>query len=150
MICYSFARVCLSLVSQGTAPGILGGIVKGLKGGKVSNAADLVANSKSNLNHLEQIFRRNPFPEPVLFTKDDQIIVDELDIGLPFSFTSICVHLILLSCHVMRTQYVVYVDDIHIDEPASVPSTSSPKVQKSEIFWKLINTETVCCLPNVK
>lgn len=78
---YSFGCVCLSLVLQGTAPGILGGIVKGFKGGKVNNATDLVANSKSNLGHLEQIFKRNPFPEPVLFTKDDQIIVDELDIG---------------------------------------------------------------------
>ncbi|KAL1819113.1 hypothetical protein ACET3Z_013982 [Daucus carota] len=87
---------------KGTAPGILGGIVKGLKGGKVTNASDLVANSKSNLNQLEQIFKRNPFPEPVIFNeKDDQIIVDELDI-----------------------------DDIHIDEPASVPSTSAPNVQK--------------------
>ncbi|KAF1002109.1 uncharacterized protein LOC141702301 [Apium graveolens] len=88
---------------KGTAPGILGGIVKGFKGGKVNNATDLVANSNSNLSHLEQIFKRNPFPEPVLFTKDDQIIVDEIDI-----------------------------DDIHIDEPVSVPSTSAPKVQKKK------------------
>ena len=61
----------LSLALQGTAPGILGGIVKGLKGGKVSNATDLVANSKSNLNQLEQIFKRNPFSEPVICSEKD-------------------------------------------------------------------------------
>ena len=67
----SFSCFFLSLALQGTALGILGGIVKGLKGGKVSNATDLVANSKSNLNQLEQIFKRNPFSEPVICSEKD-------------------------------------------------------------------------------
>lgn len=83
---YNFASVCLLLELQGTAPGLLGGIVKGFKGGKVNNTMDLAANSKLNFSQLEAIFSRNPFSEPVATTTDDQKTVFELNIG-----PSICV-----------------------------------------------------------
>ncbi|KAK2656543.1 hypothetical protein Ddye_009595 [Dipteronia dyeriana] len=48
---------------QGTAPGILGGIVKGFKGGKVGHPMDITTPPKSSFNHLEGKFSKPPFPD---------------------------------------------------------------------------------------
>lgn len=72
--------LCISSVTvfqQGTAPGILGGIVKGLKGGKAVNPVDLY--TKSAFDHLEDIFLKSPHSG--LSTSMDPENVLELDIG---------------------------------------------------------------------
>lgn len=84
---YSFASVCLLLELQGTGPGIISGLVKGFKGGKVNNTTDLSADSKSNCGQLESIFSKNPFPDRCATTKDDQETVIEVDIGLSIFVT---------------------------------------------------------------
>ncbi|GMN40348.1 hypothetical protein TIFTF001_009573 [Ficus carica] len=78
---------------QGTAPGILGGIVKGLKGGKADKTVDLIKTPKSTFDHLEGIFLKCSHSD--LFPPDHEE-AEELDI-----------------------------DDIEIDEPPPVASTSS-------------------------
>ena len=68
-----------NMLLQVIGPGILGGIVKGLKGGKADHNLDLSGTPKSTLNQLEGIFMKSPpsdSPHPV----DHQEIV-ELDIG---------------------------------------------------------------------
>ncbi|XP_042514167.1 uncharacterized protein LOC122088875 isoform X2 [Macadamia integrifolia] len=82
---------------QFTAPGLLGGIVKGFKGGKLGHAENLTKSMpKSQITmDLENIFSRVPFSDPSIDITDDQEVV-ELDI-----------------------------DDIEIDEPERVASTSS-------------------------
>ncbi|XP_052172342.1 uncharacterized protein LOC127788266 isoform X2 [Diospyros lotus] len=87
---------------QGTTPGILGGIVKGFKGGKVNRSNDGMVMSTSNYSLLEGIFSRNPFPDPSSATAENQE-VNELNI-----------------------------DDIEIDEPVSLASTSSSKTHQNE------------------
>lgn len=64
---------------QGTAPGVLSGIVKGFKGGKVSQNADLYV-AKTNFTHLEDIFLRSPFPDPSSTVTDNPEAV-ELNLG---------------------------------------------------------------------
>ncbi|GER34965.1 transducin family protein / WD-40 repeat family protein, partial [Striga asiatica] len=49
---------------QGSSPGILGGIVKGLRRKKSNKSIWYGSNSVSDFNHLEDIFMRNPLPEP--------------------------------------------------------------------------------------
>ncbi|CBI22805.3 hypothetical protein VitviT2T_011739 [Vitis vinifera] len=80
---------------QGTAPGVLSGIVKGFKGGKVIHNVDLSASAKSNFAHLEDIFLRSPFPDPSPTATDNQEVVelniDEIEIDdepLPVASTS--------------------------------------------------------------
>lgn len=85
------------------APRVLGNIVKGFKGGKVNDIIDISANSKSNLSHLDEVFAKNPFPDPSQASTDNQQDA-ELDI-----------------------------DDIEIDEPVPVASTSSNTEQNDEI-----------------
>uniref|UniRef100_A0A5B7B8W9 V-SNARE coiled-coil homology domain-containing protein n=1 Tax=Davidia involucrata TaxID=16924 RepID=A0A5B7B8W9_DAVIN len=87
---------------KGTAPKILGGIVKGFKGGKVNRTMDLAATYKSNVSHLDGVFSRDPFPESSPTTTNNQEAVE------------------------------LNIDDIDIDEPLSVASTSSRKVQHNE------------------
>ncbi|KAA8517780.1 hypothetical protein F0562_015257 [Nyssa sinensis] len=87
---------------KGTAPGILGGIAKGFKGGKVNRTTDLAAIYKSNFSHLDGAFSSNPFPESSPTTTNNQEAVE------------------------------LNIDDIDIDEPVSVASTSSRKVKHNE------------------
>ncbi|XP_004514218.1 uncharacterized protein [Cicer arietinum] len=88
---------------QTTVPAILGGIVKGLKGGKASQV-DLTKIPTSNFGHLENIFFKPSLPDslPTVAVVADEKVV-ELDI-----------------------------DDIHIDEPVTMPSTSSPDVKNKQ------------------
>ena len=65
---------------QGTAPGVLGGIVKGFKGGKVIQKADISASAKTDFTHLEDIFLKSPFPDPSSTITDNQDAV-ELNLG---------------------------------------------------------------------
>ncbi|XP_043724332.1 uncharacterized protein LOC122671267 isoform X2 [Telopea speciosissima] len=82
---------------QLTGPGLLGGIVKGFKGEKLGHAENLTKSmSKTQITmNLENIFSRVPFSDPSIDITNDQEVV-ELDI-----------------------------DDIEIDEPKPVASTSS-------------------------
>ncbi|XP_058761940.1 uncharacterized protein LOC131635341 [Vicia villosa] len=82
---------------QTTKPGILGGIVKGLKGGKTTQPV-LHKIQTSNFGHLEDIFFKPSFPDSRPTVADEKEV--ELDI-----------------------------DDIQIDEPKIVASTSSPDVK---------------------
>ncbi|XP_060674282.1 uncharacterized protein LOC107430890 isoform X2 [Ziziphus jujuba] len=78
---------------QGTAPGIIGGIVKGLKGGKTAHTVDFTT-TQSIHDHLEKIFLKSPHTDAS--PSEDQ----EADVEL-------------------------YIDDIEIDDPQPVGSTSS-------------------------
>ena len=66
------------MVLQG-APGLLGGIVKGLKGGKVNHTNDGSSACKSYYSHLEGAFSRNPFPDSSPITDNQEVV--ELNIG---------------------------------------------------------------------
>lgn len=67
------------MLLQGTAPGILGGIVKGLKGGKADHSLDNTKTPKSTFNHLEGIFLKSPRSNS--FQPVDHEEAAELDIG---------------------------------------------------------------------
>jgi len=64
-------------------PGILGGIVKGLKGGKPSQT-NVTRSPASDFGNLEDIFFKPllPDPLPTVDVADKEV---ELDIGLHFS-----------------------------------------------------------------
>ncbi|CAK8541941.1 unnamed protein product [Lathyrus sativus] len=90
---------------QTTKPGILGGIVKGLKGGKTTQPV-LHKIQTSNFGHLEDIFFKPPFPD----SRPTAVVVDEKEVELD-------------------------IDDIQIDEPNEpkiVASTSSPNVKNKQ------------------
>uniref|UniRef100_A0A5B7BCF9 V-SNARE coiled-coil homology domain-containing protein n=1 Tax=Davidia involucrata TaxID=16924 RepID=A0A5B7BCF9_DAVIN len=78
----------------GTAPGILGGIIKGFKGGKADDSGDFSEDHQTVIAHLEGIFSRFPFSDPSTSIADDQEIVE------------------------------FNIDDIEIDNPAPVSSSS--------------------------
>ncbi|KAM1949472.1 hypothetical protein ACFX15_009524 [Malus domestica] len=80
---------------QGTASGILGGIVKGFKGGKMVQSGDPAAVLKSTFDRLEGTFSKSQLSEPSPPVDHQEVV--ELNI-----------------------------DDIEIDEPLYVASTSSP------------------------
>lgn len=68
---------------QGGNPGILSGIVKGLKAPK-PNKLNRESNSRADFSHLEEIFVRNILPEPLSTTDEPEAV--ELTIG----FTPLC------------------------------------------------------------
>ncbi|XP_041023794.1 uncharacterized protein LOC121264600 [Juglans microcarpa x Juglans regia] len=80
---------------QSTQPRILGGIIKGLKGGKMVHSEDITMPPNFNFTHLEAIFSKSPFSDPCPAVTDDQ---EELELNI---------------------------DDIEIDEPIPTASTSS-------------------------
>ncbi|KAM1525428.1 hypothetical protein ACFX10_009894 [Malus domestica] len=80
---------------QGTASGILGGIVKGFKGGKMVQSGDPAAVLKSTFDRLEGTFSNSQLSEPSPPVDHQEVV--ELNI-----------------------------DDVEIDEPLYVASTSSP------------------------
>ncbi|XP_057947771.1 uncharacterized protein LOC131143469 [Malania oleifera] len=84
------------------APGILDGIVKGIKGRKVIHTADLTTTSNSCFTHLDGIFSTTPFSD------------------LPESSTSI------------QETTDLNIDDIEIDEPTSTASTSCLSVKDNK------------------
>ncbi|KAH1199343.1 Syntaxin-binding protein 5 [Glycine max] len=87
---------------QTVVPGILGGIVKGFKGGKTT-PTDVTKIPTSNFGHLEDIFFKPPLPDspPTVAIPDNKEV--ELDI-----------------------------DDIEIDEPIPKASTSSPDAKNKQ------------------
>ncbi|KAK3212319.1 hypothetical protein Dsin_017025 [Dipteronia sinensis] len=80
---------------QGTAPGILGGIVKGFKGGKVDHPMDITTPPKSSFNHLEGKFSKPPFSDS---SPTDKNYEEAMELNI---------------------------DDIEIDEAPSMAATSS-------------------------
>ncbi|KAH7548383.1 hypothetical protein JRO89_XS14G0111900 [Xanthoceras sorbifolium] len=61
--------------AEDTAPGILSGIVKGFKAGKVEQKVDLLEISNSTCAHLDHLFSYPPFLKPSTDVKDDHDIV---------------------------------------------------------------------------
>lgn len=80
---------------QGTKPGILGGIVKGFKGGKVDHSVDITLNPKSDFSHLEGAFSKQPFSDSYRTAVDSEEVVE------------------------------LNIDDIEIDEPSLPTATTS-------------------------
>lgn len=75
---------------QGSAPGILGGIIKGLKGDKVEHSAEL---GTSSITNLEKYFLKDPFITPSGTTAGDgevELNIDDIEIddSLPIAPTS--------------------------------------------------------------
>ena len=66
---------------QGIKPGILDGIVKGFKGGKVDHSVDINPSPKSDFSHLEGAFSKQPFSDSYRTAVDSEEVV-ELHIGL--------------------------------------------------------------------
>lgn len=127
--------ISLTILVQTMVPGILGGIVKGLKGGKPSQT-DVTKSAASNFGNLEDIFFKPPFPDP-LPTVDIADNKVELDIGLHFSLTWCFLGFISLNCQKKKPQNILYfcTDDIEIDEPnppITKSSTSSPDVKNKQ------------------
>lgn len=123
---YIFCFCSLSMLIQGTAPGVLSGIVKGFKGGKVIHNVDLSASAKSNFAHLEDIFLRSPFPDPSPTATDNQEVV-ELNIGS----LSLSTSTLSFSSFTLPDCILLFgTDEIEIDdEPLPVASTSSRQVK---------------------
>ncbi|XP_073142226.1 uncharacterized protein [Henckelia pumila] len=72
-----------SKLKQGANPGILGVVVKGLKGKKSSKLANISSTSKNEFSHLEDIFMRNPFLEPSMTTSEQEaceLTIDDIEI----------------------------------------------------------------------
>ncbi|CAJ1806225.1 unnamed protein product [Sphenostylis stenocarpa] len=72
---------------QTMVPGILGGIVKGLKGGKTSQT-DVTRSSASNFGNLEDIFFKPQLPDPlptvaVADNKEVELDIDDIEIDEP-------------------------------------------------------------------
>ncbi|KAK4418926.1 Syntaxin-binding protein 5-like [Sesamum alatum] len=86
---------------QGGNLGILGGIVKGFRGRRSDRPTYHDSNSKSNFDHLEEIFMTDPFPESST-TTDEQGAAE------------------------------LTIDDIVIDEPVPLVSTSSHEVKNKD------------------
>lgn len=87
---------------QGGAPNILGTLVKGFKAGKTNHNMDFSQMSQSNFSHLEGVFMKNPLHPEPSPTKE---VLEELELNI---------------------------DDIEIDEPVPVASTSSHNTQNSK------------------
>ncbi|KAH0637903.1 hypothetical protein KY289_037818 [Solanum tuberosum] len=87
---------------QGGAPNILGTLVKGFKAGKTNHNMDFSQMSQSNFSHLEGVFMKNPLHPEPSPTKE---VLEELELDI---------------------------DDIEIDEPVPVASTSSHNTQNSK------------------
>ncbi|KAF9596445.1 hypothetical protein IFM89_011274 [Coptis chinensis] len=109
---------------QGSGPGILSGIMKGFKGKKVGYTANAVGNRPQSClaPQVENVFSRMPFAEPSADIADYEEA--ELNIG-PFSFFS---HLPFLSpslCFALTHCVSNLIDDIEIDDPVEVVSTST-------------------------
>lgn len=107
---------------QGTAPGIIGGIVKGLKGGKIPHTGDLPT-TQSTYNHLEEIFLKSSQSDAS--PSVDHGAVVELDIG-PFQNAKSSHIFKFIFIHSMLT---LDTDDIEIDDPSPVASTSSHNIK---------------------
>ncbi|XP_059627965.1 uncharacterized protein LOC132270778 isoform X2 [Cornus florida] len=79
---------------QGTGPGIFGGIIKGLKGGKADRYGDLSEAQKTA--HLEKIFSRFPFSDLSASMEDDQeeveVNIDDIQIDEPLPAVSSSSH----------------------------------------------------------
>jgi len=84
--------ISLTILVQTMVPGILGGIVKGLKGGKPSQT-DVTKSPASDFGNLEDIFFKPllPDPLPTVDVADNKV---ELDIGLHF-----CLNLVFIGFH---------------------------------------------------
>lgn len=111
------------MLLQVTAPGIIGGIVKGLKGGKIVNTADLPT-TQSTYDHLEEIFLKSS--QSNTSPSVDQGAVVELDIG-PFQSAKSPHIFKFIFTHSMLT---LDTDDIEIEEPLPVATTSSHDPKK--------------------
>lgn len=99
--------------------------MKGFKGGKVGNTNDATFPSKSYYRDLEGVFWRNPFPDPSSAVTQNQEVVE------------VCIGLVSLShtylCYISRTAFLGFVtDDIEIDEPVPLASTSTNKPGKNQ------------------
>ncbi|KAL5740380.1 hypothetical protein ACOSQ2_029560 [Xanthoceras sorbifolium] len=91
---------------QGPAPGILGGIVKGFRGGKVGHTVDLTTAPKSSFTHLEGIFSKAPFPDSSPTVQNNEETME------------------------------LNIDDIEIDEEPSMAATSSHEATDMKIEKK--------------
>lgn len=76
--------ISLTVLAQTVVPGILGGIVKGFKGGKTT-PTDVTKIPTSNFGHLEDIFFKPPLPDSPTTVAIPDKKEAELDIGLHFS-----------------------------------------------------------------
>lgn len=77
--------ISFTIFIQTTVPGILGGIVKGLKGGKTSQA-DSTKIQTSNFGYLEDIFFKPSFPDSL----PTVAVADEKEVHLDIGFLPIC------------------------------------------------------------
>ncbi|XXG46810.1 hypothetical protein AAC387_Pa02g1558 [Persea americana] len=78
---------------QGTVPGIFGGIIKGLKGGKMGHPMDHSESSPRStiIEKLDDIFSRFPFSDPSTSTVDQDVIelsIDDIEIDDSSHFAS--------------------------------------------------------------
>lgn len=69
---------------QGSGPGMLGGIVKGIKGGKMVQSGDSTATSKSTFDHLESMFSKSQQSDQ--YPPVDHQEVLELNIGFVLTY----------------------------------------------------------------
>ncbi|KAL5734318.1 hypothetical protein ACOSP7_032179 [Xanthoceras sorbifolium] len=121
--------------AEDTAPGILSGIVKGFKAGKVEQKVDLLEISNSTCAHLDHLFSYPPFLKPSTDVKDDR----------PFSKPP--------TMAIKDDQEVVElnIDDIVIDGPLVVSSSSQSskndekdkRTEKERLFEGAPKTRTI-------
>ncbi|KAB2630515.1 hypothetical protein D8674_008034 [Pyrus ussuriensis x Pyrus communis] len=76
---------------QGTASGILGGIVKGFKGGKMVQSGDPAAVPKSTFDRLEGTFSKSQLSEPSPPVDHQEVVelnIDDIEIDEPLCLAS--------------------------------------------------------------
>lgn len=113
---------------QGNGPRILSGIIRGFKGEKTNHDLDPASISESCLSHLEYIFTRDPFLSTSMTTKN-HLEASELNIG----FDVIPLFFLVLFIYLFGQELTgLYADDIEIDEPMPLPSTSSNDVHNEK------------------
>lgn len=123
----------LLLLLQGAAPGLLNGIIKGFKGKKGDNTPKSSKDfpNFNSASHMETVFHTVPFSKSSADIADDQELELNLGMFMFFSSTSICI----ATCNFG----LFCIDDIEIDEPVEVVSTSSH-------LGKSTSKGTVCCV----
>ncbi|KAE9618160.1 putative transcription factor WD40-like family [Lupinus albus] len=86
----AFSFSSIQKKEQTIGPGILGGIVKGFKGGK-NSTKDLAEISTSNFAHLEDIFLKPPLldsPLPASDNNEVELDIDDIEIDEPITKVS--------------------------------------------------------------
>lgn len=118
----------ITVLPQLPSTGILGSIVKGFKGMKMTPTIDLCTSRESYCAHLEEIFLKHPFSDSSSRALKNTEEVEELTIGSTLNKShDLDSHFLLILS--VAVNFLFEIDDIVIDEEPPPASTSSEEVK---------------------